>query len=450
MKAPQTYLDIVYNQFKKSKINILALLGAALIWAVAIFAPLIVSSYPLIYIERGEQGTDISSPWLKSLFYTNSEEVLQFIDITTERVVENEKVLYTYKLFEIHPDLLFNMLMLATIPAIIYWLIFVRKRQVSAVHKWVRVFMVYFIIGILLTVLGSIKPLKPTFNPRFDYTEYALKNRGRDTAIFTLIPFDPYQIDMEFEYKKPFSRKSDVDGFVPRRVNDWNRHLLGTTGNGYDLFARLLYGTRISITVGIVAVFIYSSIGTIIGAIAGYFGGKPDLIISRIIEVIIMIPSLFLIAILVGLTERSVYVVMLAIGIIGWTGIARLIRGEFLRQRSIDFVVAAQALGASKFRLIFRHILPNAIHPLLVAIPFGIAASATVEGALSFIGYGVRPPTASWGIVLEEARRNLDTLGDKWWLIVFPSLAIFATVALFNLVGNGIRDAVDPRLRGTQ
>jgi peptide/nickel transport system permease protein len=202
--------------------------------------------------------------------------------------------------------------------------------------------------------------------------------------------------------------------------------------------------------VGIVAVFIYSSIGTVIGAIAGYFGGKPDLIISRIIEIIIMIPSLFLIAILVGLTERSVYVVMLAIGIIGWTGIARLIRGEFLRQRSIDFVVAAQALGASKFRLIFRHILPNAIHPLMVAIPFGIAASATVEGALSFIGYGVRPPTASWGIVLEEARRNLDTLGDKWWLIVFPSLAIFATVALFNLVGNGIRDAVDPRLRGIQ
>lgn len=461
MKAAQTYLDIVYSQFKKSKINIFALCGAALIWAIAIFAPLIASSYPLIYIEKGEQGTSVSSPWLESLFYTNGEEVLQFLDVTTERVIQNEKVLYTYSFFEIHPDLLFNMLMLAAIPTIIYWVIFVRKRQTSAVHKWARVLIVYFTIGILFTVLGSIKPLKPKFNTRFDHTEYVLKsqvaeceeknlNRDKVTAIFTLVPFGPYQIDMEFEYQKPLSRKSDMEGFVPRRTNDWSYHLLGTTGNGYDLFTRLLYGTRISITVGIVAVFIYSSIGTVIGAIAGYFGGKPDLIISRIIEIIIMIPSLFLIAILVGLTERSVYIVMLAIGVIGWTGVARLIRGEFLRQRSIDFVTAAQALGASKFRLIFRHILPNAIHPLLVAIPFGIAASAATEGALSFIGYGVRPPTASWGIILEEARRNLDTLGEKWWLIIFPSLAIFATVALFNLVGNGIRDAVDPRLRGTQ
>ncbi len=450
MKESQTYLDIVYSQFKKSRINVLALCGTGLIWAVAIFAPLITSSFPLIYIDRGEQGNGISSPWLKSLFYTNGEEVLQFLNITTEREIQGEKVQYTYKFFEIHPDLLFNMLMLAVIPTIIIWIVFIRRKQISAVRKWVRTFAVYFLIGIALTFIGSIKPLKPIFNPRFDYTEYALENQDRDTALFVMVPFGPYQIDIEFEYHGPFSRKSDVEGFTPKRTNDWKYHLLGTTGNGYDLFARLLYGTRISITVGIVAVLIYSSIGTVIGAIAGYFGGKPDLIISRVIEIIMMIPSLFLIAILVGLTERSVYIVMLAIGIIGWTGVARLIRGEFLRQRNIDFVMAAQALGASKFRLIFRHILPNAIYPLLVAIPFGIAASATTEGALSFIGYGVRPPTASWGIILEEARRNLDTLGDKWWLIVFPSLAIFATVALFNLVGNGVRDAVDPRLRGTQ
>lgn len=446
MTIPETYLDIAYRQFKRSKVNMLALYGTAAILIVAIFAPLFVSAYPLIFID----AEGISSPWLRSLFYTNGEEVLQFLAMTTTRVIQDEAVVYSYKFFEIHPDLLFNMLMLATIPALAYWLSRVRKQQISGIRRCAKVLTAYFLVGVIFTVFGSIKPLKPRFNPKLDYTEHVHKNREGVKALFTLVPFDPYQIDIEFEYQRPFSRKSEVDGFVPKRTNDWSYHLLGTTGNGYDLFTRLLYGTRISITVGMVAVFISSFIGTIIGAIAGYFGGRPDLIASRIIEIIIMIPGLFLIAILVGLTQRSVYVVMLALGIVGWTGTARLIRGEFLRQRSIDYVAAAQALGASKARIMFRHILPNALYPLLVSIPFGIALSAATEGALSFIGYGVRPPTASWGIILEEARRNLDTLGEKWWLIIFPGLAIFATMSLFNLVGNGIRDAVDPRLKGSQ
>ena len=295
MNTPETYLDITYRQFKKSRINMLALYGTLLIWVVAIFAPLLVSAYPLILID--EKG--ISSPWFKSLFYTNGEEVLQFLELTTKRVIQNEEVLYTYRFFEIHPDLLFNMLMLGTIPTLIYWIVVVRKQGLSVIRQWAKVLVFYFIIGIVLTVFGSMKPLKPRFNPKVDYTEYVHKNRDKVKALFTLVPFDPYQIDIDFEYQKPFSRKSDTDQFLPQRTNDWSYHLFGTTGNGYDLFTRLLYGTRISITVGMVAVLISSFIGTIAGAIAGYFGGKPDLIISRVIEIIIMIPGLFLIAILV-------------------------------------------------------------------------------------------------------------------------------------------------------
>lgn len=442
MKNPQTYLDIVYSQFRKNIFNRIALWGTLLMWAVAIFAPLISSTYPLIMIENDK----VSSPWFYSLFYTNGAEVLEFLEVTGKRVVNGKPESYTYKLIQIHPDLFFNMLILAVIPSVIYWFAFVRKSETSSINKAARFGVFYVCTGVLLTIIGSITPLKPAFNPKMDYPEYVHQNQGRVWAVFPPIPFDAYSIDTEFEYMEPFSRKSDVKGFQQRRTNETFVHILGTGGNGYDLLARILYGTRISITVGFIAVSIYVLIGTFIGAIAGYFGGVADILLSRLIEIMIMIPTLFLIAILVALTQRSVYVVMFAIGITGWPGIARLIRAEFLKQRAIDYVAAAQALGASRLRIMFRHILPNAMYPLLVAVPFGIASSAITEGALSIIGYGTKPPTASWGILLNEARNNWE----KWWLLVFPTIAIFLAVSCFNMVGNGIRDAVDPKLKGTQ
>lgn len=220
-------------------------------------------------------------------------------------------------------------------------------------------------------------------------------------------------------------------------------HWLGTDNTGRDVLTLLLYGTRISMTVGFVSVGIYVTVGIILGALAGYFGGKIDMLISRMIEIVLLFPSFFLILTLVALIGPNIYIIMVVIGITGWPTIARLIRGEVLKQRAIDYAIAAEALGSSHLRIVFRHILPNSLSPALVAAPFGIAGAIITEAGLSLLGFGVRPPTPTWGTLLRLGNGNYH----YWWLIVVPSVAIFFTVTVFNLVGNGLRDAMDPKLR---
>lgn len=220
------------------------------------------------------------------------------------------------------------------------------------------------------------------------------------------------------------------------------RHLLGTDQTGRDVMARILFGTRISLTIGLFAVSIYVTIGTILGALAGYFRGWVDMLIMRAVEILICIPGLFLILTIVALfDQKSIWLIMFAIAIVSWTGITRLVRGEFLRERNSEYVLAAQAMGYSTPRIIFRHVLPNSIGPVLVSATFGIAAAILTESGLSFLGLGdVSVP--SWGGVLDEGRRN-----SMWHMIIPPSVAIFITVTALNLVGDGVRDALDPKLR---
>jgi peptide/nickel transport system permease protein len=196
-------------------------------------------------------------------------------------------------------------------------------------------------------------------------------------------------------------------------------------------------------TVGMIAVGLYVTIGVVLGALAGYFGGAMDMFISRVIEVVILFPVFFLILTIVGLIGPSIFVIMVVIGLTSWPGIARLTRGEVLKQRSLDYTLAAQALGTSHRRIVFRHILPNSLSPALVSVPFGIAGAIITEAGLSLLGFGVPPPAPSWGQLLHIAESDYA----NWWLIVVPSVAIFVTVTTFNLVGNGLRDAMDPRLR---
>ncbi|MBI5154015.1 ABC transporter permease [Candidatus Poribacteria bacterium] len=217
---------------------------------------------------------------------------------------------------------------------------------------------------------------------------------------------------------------------------------MGTDTNGRDVFARMIYGARISMLVGIVAVSIYVTIGIFLGALAGYFGGWTDLVLSRIIEIVICFPVLFLILSVQAFTRPSILNIMAALGLVWWTGVARLQRGEFLRIVNLDFVQAVRALGGSHLRIIFMHVLPNAFGPILVMISFGIAGSILVESALSFLGFGVPQPTASWGDLLLNGRADPQ---GTWWLTVFPGFAIFLTVTCFNLMGEGVRDALDPR-----
>ncbi|MEL6545063.1 MAG: ABC transporter permease, partial [Myxococcota bacterium] len=219
-------------------------------------------------------------------------------------------------------------------------------------------------------------------------------------------------------------------------------HLLGTDNAGRDVLTRLLYGTRISITVGIFAVALYVVLGTALGALAGYFGGWVDLVIQRTIEVVLSIPSLFLILTVAAFIEdRSIFHIMAIIAAVRWTTPARLVRAEFLRLKNLEFVTAAKASGFPESAIIFRHILPNAIGPVLVSATFGVAAAILIESTMSFLGLGdITVP--SWGQILSTGRST-----GMWTLILAPGFAIFFTVSVLNLLGDGLRDALDPKLR---
>lgn len=257
----------------------------------------------------------------------------------------------------------------------------------------------------------------------FEYWEPA----ENDRALSPLIPHAPERSDLRNRLKPPSLQ-----------------HLLGTDDRGRDVLSRMIWGTRISISVGFVAVGISVFIGVIVGAFAGYYGGIVDIIALRLIEVMMCIPVFFLIIALIAFLPPSIYNIMIVIGVTGWTGIARLVRGEFLKLRESDFATAARSTGLSDRRVIFRHILPNALAPVLVSATFGVAGAILTESALSFLGFGVPPPTASWGEILSQSKRYIDF---AWWLVTFPGAAIFITVTAFNLVGEGLRDAMDPRLR---
>lgn len=219
-------------------------------------------------------------------------------------------------------------------------------------------------------------------------------------------------------------------------------HFLGTDRNGRDVLARILYGTRVSLTIGVIAVAIYCAIGTVLGALAGYFGGWVDILIMRLVEIMICFPVFAFILIVVAVTgSKNIFMIMVVIGIVRWTGVTRLIRGQFLTERGLDYVVAAQALGIPSRRIVFKHVLPNAIHPMFVAATFGVAAAILLESGLAFLGLG-DPNVPSWGQLLLEGRQT-----GKLWLILSPGAAIFVTVTLLNLVGEGLRDALDPKLR---
>ncbi|MHC4952338.1 MAG: ABC transporter permease [Planctomycetota bacterium] len=219
-------------------------------------------------------------------------------------------------------------------------------------------------------------------------------------------------------------------------------HFLGTDGTGRDVLARILYGTRVSITIGFIAVAIYCTIGVFLGSLMGYFGGRVDMLGMRMVEIMMCFPTFpFMLIIVAVFDTKSIFLIVVAIGLVGWTGVARLIRGQFFAERNLDYVSAARALGIPARRIVFKHILPNAIHPVFVSATFGVAAAILMESGLAFLGLG-DPKVPSWGQILLEGRKSKEA-----WLIHSPGFAIFFTVTILNIVGEGLRDALDPKLR---
>lgn len=242
-------------------------------------------------------------------------------------------------------------------------------------------------------------------------------------------PYDPSEIDRKHILEPP-----GLD------------HPLGTDDLGRDVLSRMFYGSRISLSVGFVAVGIATAIGMLLGGISGYYGKWTDRIIMRVIDIMLAIPTFFLILAVIAFIGPGIWNIMIVIGLTSWMGVARLVRAEFLSLKEREFVLAARALGASDMRIIFRHIMVNSMSPVFVSAVLGVASAILVESALSFLGIGIQPPIPSWGNILTLGKDNIEI---AWWLSVFPGIAILITVLSYNLVGEGLRDALDPRLWGS-
>ncbi|MGB0130370.1 ABC transporter permease [Chlorobium sp.] len=240
----------------------------------------------------------------------------------------------------------------------------------------------------------------------------------------------------------PVEELADRGGKTPEVTRTF---VLGTDQYGRDILSRVIYGSRISLSIGFLVVLISVTLGTVIGISSGYFGGWIDAVLMRIVDVLIAFPALFLILIIIAAFGNSIYLIVITLSFTGWMGVARIVRSQVLSLKEQEFILAAKALGLSSMRIIFRHLAPNTLTPVIIAATLRIGSIILTEAGLSFLGLGVQPPTPSWGNIINEGR---DSLLNHWWISTFPGIAILTTVICFNLIGDGVRDALDPRMRG--
>lgn len=343
--------------------------------------------------------------------------------------------LFNRRSYPKHHDLLFNMLALLLPAFLVFWRL---GRRLPSGRR------IGICLGVLLAVFTLVQiPLLPRAagggwqalwddRPATAHTSVARQDAPQAPGweVFAPIPhrWDATYAGASFQ---PPGWRNPATGSVC-----W----MGTDPAGHDVLARMLFGARISLTIGLVATGLSMIIGTIIGAMAGFFGGWVDLLLQRIVEIMMCFPTFILILTVVAMTSRDIFIIMLVIGLTGWAGVARLVRGEFLSQSVRDYVLAARSLGLPAGRIMFRHVLPNTIAPLLISATFGIAGAVLSESGISFLGLG-DPNAASWGQLLNHGREN----PNFGWLIYVPGIAIFILVVALNSVGEGLRQALDPK-----
>ncbi len=286
-------------------------------------------------------------------------------------------------------------------------------------------------------------------NPRAPETHWTIVwrqfRKNRLAVLGAILILLLYLVALLAPFLAPFDPTEQGHRVRERLLNPSSDHLLGTDRFARDVFSRIVYGSRISLLVGFLAVGISVTLGTIYGSVAGFFGGKVEAFLMRIVDVILSFPTMILIITIIAIwRNQSIWIIISIIGLTSWPGVARLVRGEFLVLKELDFFQSARALGAGPLRLIFRHLLPNAMTPIIVSATLSVGSTILLEAGLSYLGLGVQPPTASWGNIVYDTKGNIFT---EWWMPMAAGLAIVVTVVGYNLLGDGLRDSLDPRLR---
>lgn len=399
---PRGYWDLVEIQFRKNLVAVVCTYAIILLFFLAAWAPVLANGKPFLWRKDGVTNYPLIQ------YMVAPSEVMSI-------------------------DYVFNWLCFATITvplALLARKLIIKEKAARKKAWW------FWAIGLGVALIPFFDFTQPYFLRKWreDKTHYPelaanLNAAKGDKAIFTIVGQDPIT---------PIR-----DLLKPPDAKNW----LGTDNEGRDVLARMLHGARISLSVGFVAEGIAVLLGILMGALAGFYRGWVDIAISRFIEIVICFPTLFLILVIIAYIDpekRSVFHIMIVIGLTSWTGIARLVRGEFLKLTELDFVQAARALGAPASRIMFKHILPNAMSPVLVSAAFGVAGAILVESTLSYLGFGAPPPTPTWGEMILQGKEHLE---EAWWLLLYPGVSIFVTVTIYNLAGDGLRDAMDPKTR---
>ena len=366
---------------------LLGILGCAFLIIPAIYAPFIANGRPLLVLETGK----ISFPFLQSFFAPDS----------------NEKLI----------EIVFNF---AAISLPIYVITRLLTQKIIIVRKII-------LATTFLTLLIPFVSTKSVMDKK-DYRKIA-QNNPQAITIFAPIKYGPFEI-----VSSPYSQPDKT-------------HILGCDEIGRSVISRLIYGARASLAAGIISTFLAMIIGTIVGLMTGYFGGKFDLITMRIVEILMCFPSFLLLLILMSMLgdkkfEQSILIVIAVLSITGWMGLSFLVRGETLKEKNLPYIESCKTAGIPQYRTLFIHLLPNIINPIIISFSFGIAGAILAESSLSFLGFGVQAPTASWGGLLRQA---FDNPLDHWHLTTFPGLALFIAIMSFNFIGEGLRKLLSPR-----